>query len=267
MRRRTRTQRKQARQPTCKNNSATAKGKDNVNNTDTTQSANPLDGITAAIESAIQQAREQADVIINDAREEAKQIVADARAEAEQIIADAGAQANKRARADMERASLAIQEHAAALHTLALGLAGHATTPRDNTDNASGSADDDSANSSASNTDSSIANENTDDSNAGVIPPAPTATPTAAANDIAPTNTSRATGMPHTARRADGTTRKLAPWETPEEPQSESAPEPEETPTPRADNNTSSTTSADSKQEATAPQWDAPLIIDAPLQF
>lgn len=235
-----------------------------MNSTDTTQSANPLDGITAAIESAIQQAREQADVIINDARAEAEQIVADARAEAEQIIADAGAQANTRARADMERASLAIQEHAAALHTLALGLAGHATTPRDNTDNASGSADDDSANSSASNTDSSIANENTDDSNAGVIPPAPTATPTAAANDIAPTNTSRATGTPHTARRADGTTRKLAPWE---QPQDEPAPEPEETPTiDTTEGNNPEHTSA-AQDATTPPTWDAPLIIDAPLQL
>ena len=71
MRRRTRTQRKQALQPTRKNNSATAKGKDNVNNTDTTQAANPLDGITAAIESAIQQAREQAGTIIENARAEA----------------------------------------------------------------------------------------------------------------------------------------------------------------------------------------------------
>lgn len=237
-----------------------------MNNTDTTQAANPLDGITAAIESAIQQAREQAGTIIKNARSEAEQIVADARAEAEQIIADAGAQANTRARDDMERASLAIQEHAAALHTIALGLTGHETTPHDNTDNASGSADDDSANSIASNTDSGIANENTDDSNAGAIPPAPTATPTAAANDIAPTNTSRATGTPHTARRADGTTRKLAPWEQPEEPQSETAPEPEETPA-------SDTTKgndpehANTAQDATTPTWDAPLIIDAPLQL
>ena len=42
---------------------------------------NPLDGITATLEKALQQAREQADVIINDARAEAEQIVADARAE------------------------------------------------------------------------------------------------------------------------------------------------------------------------------------------
>lgn len=208
-----------------------------MNNTDTTQAANPLDGITAAIESAIQQAREQADVIINDAREEAEQIVADARAEAEQIIADAGAQANTRARDDMERASLAIQEHAAALHTLALGLTGHETTPHDN---ASVSAGDDSAGSS---------NENTNDADA--IPPAPTA------NDSAPTNTSRATSTPHTTRRADGTTRKLAPWE---QPQDEPAPEPEETPA-------SNTASANTKQDATTPTWDAPIIIDAPLQL
>lgn len=219
-----------------------------MNSTGTTQAANPLDGITAAIESAIQQAREQAGTIINDARAEAEQIVADARAEAEQIIADAGAQANTRARDDMERASLAIQEHAAALHTIALGLTGHETTPRDNTDNASGSADDDSANSSASNTDSSIANENTDDSNAGAIP----------------TNTSRATGTPHTARRADGTTRKLAPWE---QPQDEPAPEPEETPTiDTTEGNNPEHTSAE-QDATTPPTWDAPLIIDAPLQL
>ena len=246
-----------------------------MNSTGTTQAANPLDGITAAIESAIQQAREQADAIINDARAEAEQIVADARAEAEQIvadaraeaeqiIADAGAQANTRARDDMERASLAIQEHAAALHTIALGLTEHETTPHDNTDAASGGADDDSANSSASNTDSSIANENTDDSNAGAIPPAPTATPTAAANDIAPTNTSRATGTPHTARRADGTTRKLAPWE---QPQDEPAPEPEETPTiDTTEGNNPERTSAE-QDATTPPTWDAPLIIDAPLQL
>ena len=67
-----------------------------MNSTDTTQSANPLDGITAAIESAIQQAREQAGTIIENARAEAEQIVADARAEAEQIIADAGAQKQNR---------------------------------------------------------------------------------------------------------------------------------------------------------------------------
>ena len=237
-----------------------------MNSTDTTQSANPLDGITAAIESAIQQAREQAGTIIENARAEAEQIVADARAEAEQIIADAGAQANTRARADMERASLAIQEHAAALHTIALGLTEHETTPHDNTDAASGGADDDSANSSASNTDSSIANENTDDSNAGAIPPAPTATPTATANDSAPTHTSRATSTPHTARRADGTTRKLAPWEQPQEPQSETSPEPEETPTidTTEGNNPEHTSTA---QDAPVPQWDTPLIIDAPLRL
>lgn len=233
-----------------------------MNNTDTTQSANPLDGITAALEKALQQAREQADAIIADARKEADAIINDAREQAERITADA--QADARAKGDMERASLAIQEHAAALHTIALGLAGHATTPRDNTDNASGSADDDSANSSASNTDSSIANENTDDSNAGVIPPAPTATPTAAANDIAPTNTSRATGTPHTARRADGTTRKLAPWE---QPQDEPAPEPEETPTiDTTEGNNPEHTSA-AQDATTPPTWDAPLIIDAPLQL
>lgn len=228
---------------------------------------NPLDGITATLEKALQQAREQADVIINDARAEAEQIVADARAEAEQIIADAGAQANTRARADMERASLAIQEHAAALHTLALGLAGHATTPRDNTDNASGSADDDSANSSASDTDSSITNENTNNSNANAnnsdaIPPAPTvATPRTTNDSSAPTTAI------HTTRRANGTTRKLAPWE---QPQDTPTLEPEETHA----NDTNATTERNNEPEraattgdTTAPQWDAPLVIDAPLQL
>lgn len=197
---------------------------------------NPLDGITATLEKALQQAREQADTIINDAKQEAERIINDARTQADTIINEA--QADTRAKGDMERASLAIQEHAAALHTLALGLTGHDTTPHDNTG----------------------------DTNGGAIPPAPTATPTAAANDIAPTNTSRATGTPHTARRADGTTRKLAPWEQPEEPQSETAPEPEETPA-------SDTTKgndpehANTAQDATTPTWDAPLIIDAPLQL
>lgn len=233
-----------------------------MNNTGTTQAANPLDGITAALEKALQQAREQADAIIADARKEADAIINDAREQAERITADA--QADARAKGDMERASLAIQEHAAALHTIALGLAGHETTPRDNAGNASDSAGDDSANSSASNTDSSIANENTDDSNAGAIPPAPTATPTAAANDIAPTNTSRATGTPHTARRADGTTRKLAPWE---QPQDEPAPKPEETPTiDTTEGNNPEHTSA-AQDATTPPTWDAPLIIDAPLQL
>ena len=225
-----------------------------MNNTGTTQAANPLDGITAAIESAIQQAREQADVIINDAREEAERIINDARAEAEQIIADAGAQANTRYRDDMERASLAIQEHAAALHTIALGLTGHDTTPNANNadDNATSGTD------ASANTDTNEAG-NADDSNANAndadtIPPAPTAATPHATNDSAPTTAS------HTARRANGTTRKLAPWEQPEEPQSETAPEPEETPA-------SNTTSANTKQDAPAPQWDAPLIIDAPLQL
>lgn len=242
-----------------------------MNSNETTH--NPLDGITATLEKALQQAREQAEQTINDAKQQADTIINDAKQEAERIINDAreqaeritdSAQANTRARDDMERASLAIQEHAAALHTLALGLTEHDTTPRDNTDAASGGADDDSANSSASNTDSSIANENTDDSNAGAIPPAPTATPTAAANDSAPTNTSRATGTPHTARRADGTTRKLAPWE---QPQDEPAPKPEETPTiDTTEGNNPEHTSA-AQDATTPPTWDAPLIIDAPLQL
>ena len=230
-----------------------------MNSSETTH--NPLDGITATLEKALQQAREQADTIINDARKQADNIINDARKQADTIINDA--QADERYRDDMERASLAIQEHAAALHTLALGLAGHETTPRDNSGDTNGGADDDSANSSAANTDSSIANENTDDSNAGAIPPAPTATPTAAANDSAPTNTSRATGTPHTARRADGTTRKLAPWE---QPQDEPAPEPEET---HASDSTegSGPEHTSTAQDAATPQWDAPLIIDAPLQL
>ena len=211
---------------------------------------NPLDGITATLEKALQQAREQADIIINDARAEAEQIVADAREQAERITADA--QADARAKSDMERASLAIQEHAAALHTIALGLTGHETTPRDNTDDTSGSAGDDISGS--SDADSA---DNDSNVNEGAIPPAPTATPTATANDSAPTHTSRATSTPHTARRADGTTRKLAPWE---QPQDEPAPEPEETPA-------SNTASANTKQDATTPTWDAPIIIDAPLRL
>lgn len=221
---------------------------------------NPLDGITATLEKALQQAREQADVIINDARAEAEQIVADARAEAEQIIADAGAQANTRARDDMERASLAIQEHAAALHTIALGLTGHETTPHDNNagDNATSGTD------ASANTDTNEAgnaddsNENTN--NADTIPPAPTAaTPHSTA-----TTTIRANAP--TTRRANGTTRKLAPWEQPQEPQSETAPEPEETPTIDTTEG-SDPEHTSTAQDATTPTWDAPLIIDAPLQL
>ena len=205
-----------------------------MNNTGTTQATNPLDSITAALEKALQQAREQADTIINDARKQADTIINDA-------------QANARARDDMERASLAIQEHAAALHTLALGLTGHETTPHDN---ASGSADDDSAGSS---------NENTNDADA--IPPAPTA--------VTPHNTATTTSRANapTTRRANGTTRKLAPWE---QPQDTPTPKPEETHV----NDTNATTERNSEPEraattgdTTAPQWDAPLIIDAPLQL
>lgn len=238
------------------------KGKDNVNNTSATQVANPLDGITAAIESAIQQAREQAGTIINDARAEAEQIVADARAEAEQIIADAGAQANTRYRDDMERASLAIQEHAAALHTIALGLARHETTPHDNADdNATSGEGDDSADSS-----DAYSADNGSNVNEGAIPPAPTATPTATVNDSAPTHTSRATSTPHTARRADGTTRKLAPWEQPTEPQEE----PNNKPVPvtgEAPTTNNAQEHANTTESAATPTWDAPLIIDAPLQL
>lgn len=220
-----------------------------MDNNETTHATNPLDGITATLEKALQQAREQAGTIIENARAEAEQIVADARAEAEQIIADAGAQANTRARADMERASLAIQEHAAALHTLALGLTEHETTPRDNTDGASGSAGDDSA-------------DNAGTNDAHTIPPAPTvATPRTTNDSSAPTTAI------HTTRRANGTTRKLAPWEQPQD-----APtlEPEETHA----NDTNATTERNNEPEraattgdTTAPQWDAPLVIDAPLQL
>lgn len=228
---------------------------------------NPLDGITAAIESALQQAQQQAETIIADARTQAENIINDAREQAERITADA--QADARAKGDMERASLAIQEHAAALHTIALGLTGHDTTPRDNAGNAIDSAGDDSSGSSdAGNADTNEASNDSDNNasanDADTIPPAPTVTNP----NNTPTTTSRA-NIP-TTRRANGTTRKLAPWETPEletTADNNDATRPEPTPTPRADNNTSNTTSADNKQEATAPQWDAPLIIDAPLQF
>jgi hypothetical protein len=234
---------------------------------------NPLDGITAAIESALHQAREQADTIIADARKEADTIINDAREQAERITADA--QADARANGDMERASLAIQEHAAALHTIALGLTGHETTPRDNTGNISGSSGDDSSGSSdtdtSTNTDAdetvnaddiSASANNANTHSADAIPPAP---PVTTHNNIptanAPTPTSRATVTARpTTRRANGTTRKLAPWEQPEEPQSDTAPEPEET-------HASDTASTDTKRDATAPQWDAPLIIDAPIQL
>lgn len=242
-----------------------------MNSNETTH--NPLDGITATLEKALQQAREQADTIIADARKEAEQIVADARAEAEQIIADAGAQANTRARADMERASLAIQEHAAALHTLALGLTGHDTTTHDNTSDTSGSADDDNADSSDVDTGTNTDTNETDTANhnsannanthsTDATPPAPTATDP----DNTPT-TGRVTVATHTARRANGTTRKLAPWE---QPQDTLTPEPEETHA----NDTNATTEHNNEPEraattgnTTAPQWDAPLIIDAPLQL
>ena len=213
---------------------------------------NPLDGITATLEKALQQAREQADTIIQDAKQEAERIINDARTQANSIIADA--QADARARDDMERASLAIQEHAAALHTLALGLTGHETTPNANNagDNATSGTD------ASANTDTNEAgnaddsNENTN--NADTIPPAPTATATDAANTTTPINTSRANTP--TTRRADGTTRKLAPWE---QPQDEPAPEPEET-------HASDTTPgrANTTEDTTAPTWDAPLILTLP---
>ena len=193
---------------------------------------NPLDGITAAIESALHQAREQADTIIADARKEADTIINDAREQAERITADA--QADARAKGDMERASLAIQEHAAALHTIALGLTEHETTPHDNTDAASGGADDDSTvgsdtdtgiNADANETDTADNNSanNADIHSTDAIPPAPTATDP----DNATTAAIRANAP--TTRRTNGTTRKLAPWEQPQEPQSGTSPEPEET--------------------------------------
>lgn len=247
-----------------------------MNSNETTHATNPLDGITAAIESALHQAQQQAETIIADARKEADAIINDAREQAERITADA--QADARAKGDMARASLAIQEHAAALHTIALGLTGHENAHGgDNTGNASGSAGNDSSGNSnadtSTNTDTdetvnaddiSASANNANAHSADAIPPAPTVTP----SNNTPTTTSRANTP--TTRRANGTTRKLAPWETPEletTADNNDATRPELTPTPRADNNTSNTTSADNKQEATAPQWDAPLIIDAPLQF
>lgn len=207
---------------------------------------NPLDGITATLEKALQQAREQADTIIQDAKQEAERIINDARTQADTIINDA--QADARAKGDMERASLAIQEHAAALHTIALGLTGHETTPHDNTDSVNSSSDD-------SSTDTNNGNVNADTNNAHTIPPAPTAP------------ISRATATAHpTTRRANGTTRKLAPWEQPQEPQSETAPEPEETPTIDTTEG-SDPEHTSTAQDATTPTWDAPLIIDAPLQL
>lgn len=231
-----------------------------MNSNETTRAANPLDGITAAIESAIQQAREQAERIINDAREEAERIINDARTQANSIITDA--QADARAKGDMERASLAIQEHAAALHTLALGLTGHETTPRDNSGDTNGSADDDNTGSSDADTANNTSPNNANTHSTDVIPPAPPATnPNNTPTANAPTPTSRTTVTAHpTTRRANGTTRKLAPWETPEEPQSETVTEPEET-------HASNTTGTNTEQDPPAPQWDAPLIIDAPLQL
>lgn len=222
----------------------------NMNSSETTH--NPLDGITATLEKALQQAREQADTIINDARKQAERIINDARTQADTIIADA--QADARYRDDMERASLAIQEHAAALHTLALGLTEHETTPHDNaTRGADNSATDTNTNADANEADESNTNAN----DASTIPPAPTATATDTTNATTPTNTSRANTP--TTRRADGTTRKLAPWEQPEE-------------THASDTNATTEHNNEPERSATtgdtaAPQWDTPLIIDAPLQL
>ena len=251
---------------------------------ETTHAANPLDDITAALEKALHQAsqqaeqtindaRKQADTIINDARKQADTIINDARTQADTIIADA--QADARAKGDMERASLAIQEHAAALHTLALGLTGHENAHGgDNTGNASGSAGNDSSGSSnadtSTNTDTdetvnaddiSASANNANTHSADVIPPAPTATDP----DNATTNAIRANAP--TTRRANGTTRKLAPWEQPQEPKGETTPEPEETPTidTTEGNNPEHTSTA--QDATTPPTWDAPLVIDAPLQL
>lgn len=224
-----------------------------MNSSETTH--NPLDGITATLEKALQQAREQADTIIADARKEADAIISDAREQAERITADA--QADARAKGDMERASLAIQEHAAALHTLALGLTGRETTPRDNTGDARvGAGDDNAGSSDADNADNNTSADNAYTHRVDAIPPVPTVTNP----DNATTAASRANAP--TTRRANGTTRKLAPWEQPEEPQSETAPEPEETPT--SDNTPEH---ANTTKDATTPTWDAPLIIDTPLQL
>lgn len=235
-----------------------------MNSNETTHTTNPLDTITATITQALHQASEQAEQTINDAKQQADTIINDAREEAERITDSA--QADARYRDDMERVSLAIQEHAAALHTLALGLTGRGTTPRDNTGDASGGTDyaDDT---STSDTDSSITNENTNNSNANAnnsdaIPPAPTvATPRTTNDSSAPTTAI------HTTRRANGTTRKLAPWE---QPQDTPTLEPEETHA----NDTNATTERNNEPEraattgdTTAPQWDAPLVIDAPLQL
>ena len=243
------------------------KGKDNVNSTGTTQAANPLDGITAAIESAIQQAREQADVIINDAREEAERIINDARAEAEQIIEDAGAQANTRARDDMERASLAIQEHAAALHTLALGLT---QDTRDNTGADGGAGDDVDNNTSAHASSVETANadqENTSDTDGDEDGAASTNDANTRADSNENVSATNNNTVEHTTRRPDGTTRKLAPWETPQpEPdmiEDATANTPSEADTPHA----VGTSIPQPETPTGAPQWDAPLIIDAPLQF
>lgn len=214
-----------------------------MNSSETTH--NPLDGITATLEKALQQAREQADTIIADARKEADAIISDAREQAERITADA--QADARAKGDMERASLAIQEHAAALHTLALGLTEHETTPRDNTGDARVGAGDDSAGSSDVDTGTNTDTNETDTANNAT---------TAASRANAPTT-----------RRANGTTRKLAPWEQPEEPQSETAPEPEETPTSDNTKGNSPEHTSAAQDATTPPTWDAPLIIDAPLQL
>ena len=224
-----------------------------MNSDETTHAANPLDDITAALEKALHQASQQAEQTINDARTQADAIINDAQADA-------------RYRDDMERASLAIQEHAAALHTLALGLARHETTPHDNADDNATSGDVDTGTNTDTNETDTANNASPNSANThstDAIPPAPTATDP----DNATTAASRANAP--TTRRANGTTRKLAPWETPE-PETTTgndATRPKPTPTARADTNTGNTTRADTKQDAPAPQWDAPLIIDAPLQL
>lgn len=222
---------------------------------------NPLDGITAAIESVLQQAREQADTIITNARKQAETIIADAHTEAEKITADAHAHAATRA--DMERASLAIQEHAAALHTIALGLT---QDTRDNT-GADGGADDDVDNNTSAHAISvETANadqENTSDTDGAASTDDANTRADSNANVSAANNNT----VEHTTRRPNGTTRKLAPWETPQpEPdmiEDATANTPSEADTPHAVG-----TSVPQPETPTgAPQWDAPLIIDAPLQL
>lgn len=226
-----------------------------------TETANPLDGITAAIENALHQATQQAETIINDARKQADAIINDARAQAEKITADAHTHAA--IRDDMERASLAIQEHAAALHTIALGLT---QDTRDNTGADGGAGDDVDNNTSAHAISVETGNadqENTSDTDGAASTDDANTRADSNANVSAANNNT----VEHTTRRPNGTTRKLAPWEAPQpEPdmiEDATANTPSEADTPHAVG-----TSVPQPETPTgAPQWDAPLIIDAPLQL